>query len=156
MSARAIAEDCSGLAGAVLFVQADLSCYEGVHATIGRAVDEHGRVDVVVASGGPREPRPKLFLDMGQDEPMAMLQSRLQPRLHALHAAVSHMRQRRYGKIILLTTDAARTPTPSESMVGAAGASVMFLTRGAGRRTRRDRHPGECGRDDADHRHAAA
>jgi 3-oxoacyl-[acyl-carrier protein] reductase len=128
-SARQIAEECGGLSGRVLFVRADLSSYEEVHGTIARAVGEFGKVDIVVASGGPREPRPKLFIDMGPDDAMAMLQSRLLPRLHALHAAVSHMRDRGYGKIILLTTDAARTPTPSESMIGAAGASVMFLTR---------------------------
>jgi 2-hydroxycyclohexanecarboxyl-CoA dehydrogenase len=128
-SARAIAQECNGLAGAVTFAQADLSSYEGVQGTIARAVKEFGKVDVVVASGGPRQPRPKLFVDMAPGDAMAMLQSRLLPRLHALHAAVSHMRDRGYGKIILLTTDAARTPTPSESMVGAAGASVMFLTR---------------------------
>ena len=39
------------------------------------------------------------------------------------------MRAQGGGKIILLTTDAAREPTPGESMVGAAGAVVMFLTR---------------------------
>jgi 3-oxoacyl-[acyl-carrier protein] reductase len=131
-SARAITEECRDLAGRVMFAQADLSSYDGVHGTIARAVGEFGKVDVVVASGGPREPRPKLFIDMAPDDAMLMLQSRLLPRLHALHAAVSHMRSQGYGKIILLTTDAARTPTPSESMVGAAGASIMFLTRALG------------------------
>jgi 3-oxoacyl-[acyl-carrier protein] reductase len=58
-----------------------------------------------------------------------MIESRLAPRLNALHAAVPQMRSQGFGKIVLLTTDAARTPTPSESMIGAAGASVMFLTR---------------------------
>jgi 2-hydroxycyclohexanecarboxyl-CoA dehydrogenase len=89
-------------------------------------------VDVLVASGGPREPRPLLFASSTPEHSVALLQSRLFPRLYALHAAVAHMRDRAYGKIVLLTTDAARTPTPSEAIIGAAGASVMFLTRALG------------------------
>jgi len=73
-----------------------------------------------------------LFASSTPEHSIALLQSRLFPRLYALHAAVAHMRDRAYGKIVLLTTDAARTPTPSEAIIGAAGASVMFLTRALG------------------------
>jgi len=68
-------------------------------------------------------------VDMSPEEGIATLQSRLMPRLHALHAAAKYMKDQGYGKVVLVTTDAARIPTPSESMIGAAGASIMFLTR---------------------------
>lgn len=39
------------------------------------------------------------------------------------------MKPQGYGKIILIGSDAARIPTPSESMIGAAASVVQFLTR---------------------------
>jgi 2-hydroxycyclohexanecarboxyl-CoA dehydrogenase len=128
-AAASIVAECASWPGERLFVKSDLSTYEGIEQAVAAAHERFGKVDVVVASGGPIEPRPKLFVDMGPEEGMACLQSRLMPRLHALHAAVKYMRGQKYGKIILIGTDAARIPTPSESMIGAAGAVVMFLTR---------------------------
>lgn len=122
-------DECRDWPGERIFVGSDLSTYEGVELPIARAHEKFGRVDVIVASGGPIEPRPKLFVDMSPQEGIACLESRLMPRLHALHAGVKFMRERKYGKIILVGTDAARIPTPSESMIGAAGAVVMYLTR---------------------------
>ncbi len=129
---KEVIASCAGFSGEAKFAAADLTTYEGVESVVQRAVTEFGKVDVVVASGGPREPRPQLFASSTPEHSVALLQSRLLPRLYALHAAVAHMRDRGYGKIVLLTTDAARTPTPSEAIVGAAGASVMFLTRALG------------------------
>lgn len=126
---RSLIEECAPHPGTRLFVASDLATYEGVELPMARAHERFGRVDVVVASGGPSIPPPKLFVDMGPEEGIACLSSRLMPRLYAMHAAVKFMREQGYGKIILIGTDAARIPTPSESMIGAAGAVLMFLTR---------------------------
>src|SRR5690606_17115266 len=76
-------KDCRGMR---LFVESDLSTYEGIDLAVRTAKESFGKVDVVVASGGPKEPRPKLFVDTGPEEGIATLTSRLMPRLHALHA----------------------------------------------------------------------
>jgi len=128
-AARALIDRCRSYPGTRLFVASDLATYEGIEQAFDVARQAFGKVDIAVASGGPREPRPRLFVDMGPEEGIECLRSRLMPRLYALHAAAKFMRPRNYGKVVLVTTDAARVPTPSESMVGAAGASVMFLTR---------------------------
>ncbi len=128
-AAASLIEECREFPGERIFVGSDLATYEGVELPIARAHEKFGQVDVIVASGGPIEPRPKLFVDMSPEEGIGCLHSRLMPRLHALHAGVKFMRERKYGKIILVGTDAARIPTPAESMIGAAGAVVMFLTR---------------------------
>src|SRR5260370_17858736 len=131
-AAQALIEECSACAGKRIFVTSDLLTYEGIERAVEEAVTRFGKVDIVVASGGPRDPKPKLFVDMAPDEGIACLTSRLMPRLNAVHAATKFMREQKYGKIVLITTDAARTPTPSESMIGAAGASIMILTRALG------------------------
>lgn len=127
-SAATLIAECAADPGECLFVKSDLMTYEGIEAPIAEAKAKFGKVDVVVASGGPREPRPKLFVDMTPEDGIATIESRLMPRLHAMHAAVKFMRDQGYGKVVLVTTDAARIPTPSESMIGAAGAVIIFLT----------------------------
>lgn len=64
------------------------------------------------------------------------------------------MREQGYGKVILLTTDAARIPTPAESMIGAAGAVVMSLTRSLAQELAGFRHPRQRDCHHAHHRHA--
>ena len=121
---------CADLPGEAVFVRGDVSSFDDARSLAAEATKRWERLDVWVSSGGPREPRPKLFTDLASPaESLAMIESRLKPRLNGIHAAVPEMRKLGFGKIILLGTDAARTPTPSESMVGAAGASLMFLTR---------------------------
>ncbi|WP_434106450.1 SDR family NAD(P)-dependent oxidoreductase [Paraburkholderia caffeinilytica] len=131
-AAASLIDECRGFDGERVFVNSDLLTYEGIEQAVAAAAKRFGKVDIVVASGGPREPKPKLFVDMAPDEGIACLTSRLMPRLNAVHAATKFMREQQYGKIVLITTDAARIPTPSESMIGAAGASIMFLTRALG------------------------
>lgn len=128
-AAATLIDDCKGFEGARVFVKSDLLTYEGIELAVSTAHERFGRVDVVVASGGPSEPKPRLFVDMTPDDGIAMLKSRLMPRLNALHAAVKFMRDQQYGKVILVTTDAGRIPTPAESMIGAAGAAIIFMTR---------------------------
>ncbi len=128
-AAYALIKELKDYPGMRLFVESDLSTYEGIDEAVRVAKESFEKVDVVVASGGPREPRPKLFVDTSPQEGIATIESRLMPRLNALHAATKYMRDQGYGKIILITTDAARIPTPAESMIGAAGAVVMSLTR---------------------------
>jgi 3-oxoacyl-[acyl-carrier protein] reductase len=127
-AANMLRAECADLPGSALFIASDLMTYDGIDAAFALASDHFGKVDVVVASGGPRQPRPQLFAAMTPEEGVACLLSRLMPRLHALHAAVKYMREQNYGKVILVTTDAGRMPTPSESMIGAAGAAIIFLT----------------------------
>ncbi len=128
-AAASLIEECRHVDGERVFVQSDLLSYEGIEAAVKTAHERFGRVDVVVASGGPSDPKPKLFVDMTPEDGIAMLKSRLMPRLNALHAAVKFMRGQQFGKIILVTTDAGRIPTPAESMIGAAGAAIIFMTR---------------------------
>jgi 3-oxoacyl-[acyl-carrier protein] reductase len=48
------------------------------------------------------------------------------------------MRTSGYGKIVLITSDGGRVPTPSEAIVGSAAAAVVFMTRAVARELARD------------------
>ncbi len=129
-AAKVLVAECASSPGEVRHVRGDVSSFADACSLVEAVRAAWGRIDVYVGSGGPAEPAPRAFAAMATPaDSLAMIESRLGPRLNALHAAVPAMRQQRGGKIILLTTDAAREPTPGESMVGAAGAAVMFITR---------------------------
>ena len=127
---REIERECANGPGEAIFVPGDLMSFEDAQKLVATARNRFGRLDCYVSSGGPRQPPPALFRDLATPaHSLTLLQSRILPRLNGLHAAVPVMKEQGGGKIILLTTDAARTPTPSESMIGAAGAVIMSLTR---------------------------
>lgn len=115
------------------FIAGDLYEYDDVAAVMKSASDTFGKIDIAVASGGAREPKAALFGDIPKDDLVRFYRTHAHHRVYALHAAFPYMKANRYGKLICVTTDAGRMPTPSESMIGAAAASVIFLTRALAR-----------------------
>lgn len=105
-------------------------CGDAVQAA--RVVQEaaalHGRLDIVVSAGAQGDVPPKPFAQMSADEIVTAFQSRFFPRIFPVHAAVPFLREHG-GAIVMLGTDAARHPTPGESVVGAVGASVILMTK---------------------------
>jgi len=99
-----------------------------------RTITRFGRLDILVVSGAPIAAGAiGLFETILPAEYAAMMDSQFVSRLNCLRAALAPMQARKYGKVIFLTTDAGRTPTPGESLSGAAAAALMFFTRAAGR-----------------------
>src|ERR1700712_5542256 len=70
-AAEALIAECAAYDGKRIFVPSDLLTYDGIEKAVAAAAEAFGKVDVVVASGGPKEPRPKLFVDMGPEEGLA-------------------------------------------------------------------------------------
>jgi 2-hydroxycyclohexanecarboxyl-CoA dehydrogenase len=88
----------------------------------------NGRIDIVVSSGAQGRVSPKPFAEMTADEILQAYQSRFLPRIFPVHAALPYMREHG-GSIVMVGTDAARHPTPGESIVGAVGAGVILMTK---------------------------
>ncbi len=116
-----------------MFVSADLYDYDDIDNVMTQAVNLHDRIDILFACGGTSAPKAKLFHEVTKEELEGYYRSRALHRVYAIHAAVPHMMEQKYGKIISLVTDAARMPTPAESLIGSAASSIMFLTRGLGK-----------------------
>jgi 2-hydroxycyclohexanecarboxyl-CoA dehydrogenase len=92
------------------------------------AASHKGSLDIVVSAGAQGDVPPKPFAQMSADEIVTAFQSRLFARIFPVHAAVRFLREHG-GAIVMLGTDAARHPTPGESVVGAVGASVILMTK---------------------------
>jgi 2-hydroxycyclohexanecarboxyl-CoA dehydrogenase len=87
-----------------------------------------GGIDILVSAGAQGSVPPKPFADMTASEIVEGYQSRFFARIFPVHACLPHMRDRG-GSIVLVGTDAARHPTPGESIVGAVGAGVILMTK---------------------------
>jgi len=111
------------------FDRADIYNYHQVKEMVRRAVEEFGRIDILVASGGAAGPPPQFFHQIDPSSYMECVQSHLITRLYCIRAAVDHMMERQGGKIIAITTDAGRTPTPGESLIGGCAAALVLMTK---------------------------
>jgi 3-oxoacyl-[acyl-carrier protein] reductase len=132
-SGEQLIDEIASSGGEAMFVVADIYDYASVDNVLAVCEGSFGGLDVVVASGGSFEPAPAEFLTIAPSSLGPVIESRLYHRLFAVHAAATRMRPYGYGNIITLTTDAGRTPTPLETLIGASAAAVNFLVRSVAR-----------------------
>ncbi len=119
--------------GEARWFQSDFMVYPRLVETAARVLKEMGACDILVAGGGPVTPRPQPFLETPTDDYAEFFQSRCIGRLFAVRAFVDPMIDKGRGRVILLTTDGDRIPTPNEVLNGAAAAGVVFATRALAR-----------------------
>lgn len=122
----------------VHFEAGDLNDYAQVSGVVERAAQRFGGLDILVSAGAEGLVGPKPFAQMTGAEIEDAFRSRVFPRIFPLHAALPALRARGGGTVVMLTTDAARHPTPGESIVGAAGASVILMTKSLAKELARD------------------
>jgi len=111
------------------FEPADLYDYQDVKRMVDSAVQRFGHIDILVANGAAAGPPPQPFHEIDPKAYGDCVSSHLFTRLHVVRAALDHMMARQSGKIIMVTTDAGRTPTRGESLIGGAAAAVVLMTK---------------------------
>ncbi|MBI5720773.1 MAG: SDR family oxidoreductase [Rubrivivax sp.] len=107
--------------------------HASMSAIVERTVKRCGGLDILVSAGaaGPVGPTP--FAEMTAEQIQASVNARLYPRIFPIHAALPALRARGAGSVIMITTDAARHPTPGEAVIGAVGAAIVLMTKGLAR-----------------------
>ena len=111
------------------FDPADLHVYQDVKRLFDDAVERFGLVDIAVATGAAAGPPPQPFHQIDPGSYADCMASHLFTRLHVVRAAMDHMMVRQSGKIIMVTTDAGRSPTRGESLIGGAAAALVLMTK---------------------------
>lgn len=129
---RRALERLSGISVHAAFVQGDSSKPEDARRIADEAARANGGIDLLVSAGaeGPIGPRP--FMDLNAEEIEQVFSPRFYGRILPVHAALPHLLARG-GALVMITTDAARTPTPGESVIGAVGASIILMTKALAR-----------------------
>lgn len=120
------------------FTTGNLTEANSLRDVIKETVDAFGGIDILVSAGAEGTTKVKPFAQMSPEEIEQGLLSRFLPRILPVNLALPVMREKG-GSVVLLTTDAARHVTPGESVVGAAGAGVILMTKALGRELSRDR-----------------
>lgn len=114
----------------VTFVPADINDYDEVVALVEATVDRFGGLDVLVANGAAGAgPPANFFRKMDPEHLEAFCTGHFVNRMYLAKAALEPMIEGDGGRMINVTTDAGRVPTPGELGPGAAGAAVMMATR---------------------------
>ena len=121
------------------FIQGDAGQPDSVSEGCAKAAQHMGGIDLLVSSGAEGKIGPTLFADMTARQIAENFDSRVLARIYPVHAAIPHLRQSERASVLMITTDAARHPTPGESIIGAAGAAVILLTKALARELARDR-----------------
>ncbi len=124
-----VVKKIEGMGRRSIFEKADLTSYEEVRRMVEDILDKWGRIDILVASGGAGYPPARFFHETPPQLYDDYFRDKLFTRLYAIRAVLDHMKERQKGKIILISTDAGRVPTPGESMIGAPAAGLVLLTK---------------------------
>ena len=112
----------------VVFFAGDASQRNCAQALAAEASQRFGGVDVLVnAVPGVSAPAP--FLDLDPDDFPALIAAHLYSVFFATHAVLPQMIERGGGVVVNISSDAAKIPTPGESVHGALMAAIEMFSR---------------------------
>lgn len=118
---RALGSHCT-------FIEVDAGSAVSAVETAIRAEDILDGIDILSVSTAPRVSL-SLFSRMPMDVIESTLVDLVMPVMNMVHAVTPGMRARQHGVIVTVASDAAKTPTPGESVIGAAMAAIVMFTR---------------------------
>jgi NAD(P)-dependent dehydrogenase (short-subunit alcohol dehydrogenase family) len=124
LAAKSIAE----LGAAAHFIAGDATD-ANTAATIAAQADQIlSGIDILMCTTAANV-RPELFVNIPAIEIGPALTELALPSMHMASAVLPGMRSRRGGVIVNVASDAAKTATPGESVIGAAKAAIVMFTR---------------------------
>lgn len=128
---------CEAVEGDVSFVAVDGEDPAAVSVAAAEAESRLGGVDVLVNTTGPSK-MPRLLHDFEISELQDAIDSLILPPVHMTHALLPGMRARGSGSVITIASDAAKVPTPGESLVGAGMAALVMFCKTAAVEAKRE------------------
>lgn len=122
-TAREISESFGVIA---IAVKIDLWNWDTTKAACDLAIEKMKKIDILVASGATTPQYAKFAHEFDPAVDFeGVFRTQMWSRLYPIYALLDHMRENHYGKIVVITSDAGRTPTPRESYVGACAAALI-------------------------------
>ena len=125
---REAAEQIARATGArTLAVKADVGVAADCHAFVTRAAEAFGRLDVLVTNtGGPRPGGFEAVGDEGWEEAYRVTLANV---VHLVRAAIPHMRPRRWGRIVNISSISGVRASAGRIAYGTSKAAIIGLTR---------------------------
>lgn len=120
-------ERARGEVGAALGVACDLGVAGGPERLVAAAEEAFGRVDCLVNNIGVA--RQVDFLDVTDDEWLGLFELNVMSYIRAIRAAVPGMRERRFGRIVNVSSTAGKRPSTGMPDYTITKAAVLSLSR---------------------------
>jgi 3-oxoacyl-[acyl-carrier protein] reductase len=111
----------------VLAVVADVSQPDDVERLVQATVDRYGRLDILVTNAGG--PPPGYLLDLEDDTWHAAVELTLMSAVRLCRAAIPHMRQQGWGRIVNITSISVKQPIDNLLLSNALRAGVVGLAK---------------------------
>ncbi|AGL00198.1 SDR family oxidoreductase [Desulfoscipio gibsoniae] len=121
-----VAEDIKNAGGEALGFVADISQRQQVQMMINRTVERFGSIDILVNNAGIA--KDKGFLKMTEEDWDSVLNVNLKGMFNTCQAAIAHMRERKYGRIINISSR-AWLGWPGQANYSASKGGVVSLSR---------------------------
>lgn len=118
-----------------LFLLTDVTDLEAVNRSTARALDELGRIDILVNAVGWNEH--SFFVKQGPAFWHRVMAVNFWGQVHAVRAVLDHMIERRHGAIVTVASDAGRVGTNGETLYAAAKGAVIAFTKSLAREVTR-------------------
>jgi 2-hydroxycyclohexanecarboxyl-CoA dehydrogenase len=124
LAAKSIAEQGAD----VHFIAGDATDADAATTVAAEADQILSGVDILMCTTAA-DVRPELFVNIPTTDISRALTQLALPSMHMAGAVLPGMRSRRGGVIVNVASDAAKTATPGESVIGAAKAAIVMFTR---------------------------
>lgn len=124
---RTVAEMKAMYGGRIVPVVADLAEPDGVDAVVGRALSEFGRVDVLVTNAGGPPAGP--FESHSPDAWRQAVRLTLESAVNLCRAVLPGMKERRWGRILNITSIAVKQPVDGLILSNSVRAAVTGFAR---------------------------
>ena len=124
------------LGGTVVLVKADVSDAEAASDVVETAVEELGKIDILVNNAGVN--RDRTIARLSVEEWDEVIQTDLSSMFYCTRAAVPHMREANYGRIINISSVIGQMGNIGQANYGATKAGMIGFTKTAARELARN------------------
>lgn len=130
-NAEAAARTICEAGGSAVAVPFDVTDYDACEAGVALLEDALGPVDILInnAGGTPGQRMPASFINTPRETWQAYLEMNLTGALNCTKTVIDGMVARKYGRVISISSDAARVGHYGSSIYGAAKAGMEGFTR---------------------------
>lgn len=127
-SAQAVLKSIESEGGEGIVVQADVRDVDAVNKMVGKAIDEHGKIDVLVNNANISFPI-KPFMELAWDDVEAKLVGELKALYNCSQAVLKDMAKRQSGKLVFVSSGLSRHPGYGFSAHAAAKSAVDSIAK---------------------------
>ena len=130
-----VAGEIAAQGGQALALQVDVTDAKAVREMTGRAVKAFGKLDILVSNAGWDRAAP--FIETDEDLWDRVIAINYRGHLAATHAALPHMIEGSWGRIVTVASDAGRVGSSGEVVYSGAKGAVIAFTKGLAREVAR-------------------